>query len=200
MNKDLVIIFTKNPRQGKVKTRLARSIGNTAALAIYMYLLKQTMEVTRKINAQKQVYYSEDMIENDIWDPTIYDKKLQQGNDLGARMEHAFKCGFEAGYSHIVLVGCDIHGLEQENIEMALGGLRTHDVVIGPAKDGGYYLIGMNQLRPSLFQNKIWGTNTVLSDTLKDLENISLFQLPVKNDIDLLEDIEGIAVFEQFLK
>ena len=167
MTKDLVIIFTRNPELGKVKTRLAASIGDAAALEIYRILVQHTMEVTRNLTADTQVYYSEKIHENDLWDPAIFDKKLQQGADLGARMEHAFASGFEAGYSRIVIVGCDIYELEQRDMEEALTALQTHDFTIGPAKDGGYYLLGMKQLRSSLFKNKAWGTETVLSDTLK---------------------------------
>lgn len=200
MNKNLLIIFTRNPELGKVKTRLAKTIGDQAALSIYTFLLKHTQSVTQEVPATKQVYYSEKIWEMDLWDNSIYDKKLQSGKDLGARMHQAFKEGFEAGFKNIVLIGSDLYDLKQEDIELAFSSLKNNNFVVGPAEDGGYYLIGMKMLHPTLFSNINWGTSTVFSSTIEHLKNETYKLLSTKNDIDTFKDIKDIAVFLTYLK
>ncbi|MGB5270900.1 MAG: glycosyltransferase, partial [Eudoraea sp.] len=93
-NKDrLLLIFTRNPKLGKCKKRLAAVIGDQAALDIYMILLQHTAEITKDLNCSKEVYYSEEIPENDLWDKDNYAKQLQEGNDLGERMYNGFKSG-----------------------------------------------------------------------------------------------------------
>lgn len=198
--KELLIIFTKNPEPGKVKTRLAKDIGNQAAFDIYNFLLKHTAFVTKDLKVTKEVYYSEKTEPEDIWDNKIYHKKLQQGNDLGSRIEHAFAEGHRNGYKKIIIIGSDLYDLAKEDLEAAFGALENNEVVIGPAEDGGYYLLGMKRPRPELFKNKDWGTPTVLSDTLKDLKGKNIVLLPPKNDIDDFNDLKGQKVFQQFFQ
>ena len=106
--KDLLMIFTRPPVLGKVKTRLAADIGDEAALNIYNFLLKHTVSVTQDLEVVEQVYYSEEIIENDIWDNDHYEKKLQRGNDLGERMQNAFEHGFSNGFENIIIIGSDL--------------------------------------------------------------------------------------------
>ncbi|MDA0177570.1 Glycosyltransferase [Mesoflavibacter sp. HG96] len=188
--KNLIITFTRNPELGKVKTRLAKTIGNPSALAIYKKLLEHTESVLRPLNCDKAVYYSVKIRENDIWDSTIYQKHQQTGEHLGARMANAFKHGFKNNYQKIIIVGSDLYDLKTEHINQAFQDLETNDVVLGPAEDGGYYLLGMKQFHPKLFRNKNWGTDSVLKDTLKDLKEESVFLLETLNDIDFFEDLE----------
>ena len=197
---DLLLIFTRNPELGKCKTRLAAKIGDDAALEVYKFLLKRTVAFTRSLDCGKFVYYSEDIWENDIWDNQLYQKKLQQGDDLGKRMENAFKDGFDSDFKKIIIIGSDMYDLSQTDLEVAFSTLDTHDYVIGPAEDGGYYLLGMKVENPKLFQDKEWGTASVLSDSLKDLAKENLFLLPEKNDVDHYEDIKDIEAFRPFLK
>ena len=197
---NLLLIFTRNPELGKCKTRLAATVGDQIALDIYNFLLSHTVKITENINAAKEVHYSDEIWEDDIWDPTFYRKKIQKGKDLGKRMEHAFQQGFENGYKKIVIVGTDIYELSAADIENAFLSLDHADLVIGPAEDGGYYLLGMNKLNTNIFQNKNWGTNTVLKDTLIDLKNENVQLLETKNDVDLYEDIKDNVVFRHFLK
>ncbi len=98
MSKNQIIIFTRNPELGKVKTRLAKVIGDIDALKIYTFLLNKTKEVTLKLPCDKAVYYSEKIQEHDIWNPQFYQKYRQKGDDLGDRMENAFKDSFKKGY------------------------------------------------------------------------------------------------------
>lgn len=190
-NKNLIITFTRNPELGKVKTRLAKTIGEASALAIYIKLLEHTESVLRNIDSDKAVYYSVKIRENDLWDSNIYQKHQQFGDDLGIRMQNAFKAGFDAGYSKIVIVGSDLHDLQPKHITQAFDALDTNDVTIGPAEDGGYYLLGMKTLYKDVFENKNWGTETVFDDTIKNLKNESVFLLEQLNDVDTYEDIKN---------
>ena len=199
-NKNLLLIFTKNPELGKCKTRLAKSIGDEAALSIYKHLLQHTASVSQQINSDKQVFYSKEIIQEDDFDSNLFQKKLQQGKDLGIRMSNAFAEAFQEGYQKVIIIGSDLYDLHSETIEEAFQNLDTHEVVIGPAKDGGYYLLGMKSFIPEIFQQKKWSTATVLQDTLADLKSKKVTLLATKNDIDTFEDIKGISVFQQYLK
>ena len=198
-SKDLLLIFTRNPELGKCKTRLAATIGDQAALEIYQFLLGHTARITSDIKADKAVFYSNSIVTEDVWDPKNYLKKVQEGNTLGARMEHAIQWAFEEGYQKIMLIGSDIYDLSQEDLEMAFEALDRSNFVVGPASDGGYYLLGMTKFREDIFRNKAWGTDTVLQDTLEDLQGESVYLLPERNDVDVYEDIRGIDVFKKFL-
>ena len=177
--KELLIIFTRNPELGKVKTRLAKDIGDEAALALYQFLLEHTVSVTAPLKMDKQVFYSEEIQENDIWDSDIFNKKLQIGQDLGEKMENAFREAFSENYKSVMIIGSDLYDIKIEDLENAFFQLKTHDEVIGPAKDGGYYLLGMKSLNSSVFKNKKWSTNTVFKETLKDLKNKKVKNLGV---------------------
>ncbi|MEM7185578.1 MAG: TIGR04282 family arsenosugar biosynthesis glycosyltransferase [Bacteroidota bacterium] len=197
--KDLLIIFTRNPQLGKCKTRLAATVGDRAALEIYKFLLKHTADVAGKVNAVRHVYYSEEIGTNDIWDDKQFEKRQQMGSHLGIRMQQAFENGFAAGFERILLIGSDLYDLGPSDLNSAFEALDHHDFVLGPAEDGGYYLIGSRKVKKEVFERKNWGTETVLRDTLSDLEGESLFLLPERNDVDVYEDIQHIEVFQQFL-
>lgn len=196
-----LLIFTRNPEYGKCKTRLAASIGDQAALEIYRFLLHHTAAIARKLEgADRFVYFSEHLGDGTHWDPDFFQYRLQSGEDLGERMLHAFREAFSLGYSEVVLIGSDLYDLSAEDLTTAFRELGRNEVVLGPASDGGYYLIGMKHPIPALFREKQWGNDSVLRDTLADLKGVRTFLLVVRNDIDRYEDIEGNPVFEPFLK
>ncbi|AXT56856.1 TIGR04282 family arsenosugar biosynthesis glycosyltransferase [Aquimarina sp. MMG015] len=199
MEKNLLMIFTRNPELGKCKTRLAATIGNQAALEVYELLLDHTVTITKNLSVTKEVHYSTRIGQNDIWDPTIYNKKQQEGKDLGIRMYNAFQNGFESGYTNIIIIGSDMYDLSQHDIENAFEALKNNEYVIGPAEDGGYYLFGMKSLNSKVFQNKSWGTNTVLQNTLNDIQQTNVKLLEERNDVDYYEDIKDISVFQHLL-
>ncbi|PQB08717.1 glycosyltransferase [Polaribacter filamentus] len=199
-SKNLLLIFTRNPELGKAKTRLAKTVGDETALEIYKLLLEKTCNVSAKVTADKAVYYSVKVRYEDIWDENSYQKHQQVGEDLGIRMLHAFKNGFDAGYQKVLIIGSDLCDLTSEIIESAFVELDTNDVVIGPAEDGGYYLLGMNSLHTAIFKNKDWGTSSVRKDTLADLKDKKVHLLQELNDVDVFEDIEHHPAFQQFLK
>ncbi len=199
-SKDLLLIFTRNPELGKCKTRLAETVGDETALEIYNFLLRHTVSITENLNAAKQVWYSEEIWEDDIWDDAFYDKKLQKGPDLGVRMANAFQEGFASGYGRISIIGSDMFDLKQNDLENAFAQLKENDFVIGPAEDGGYYLLGMKTFKPELFRDIPWGSETVLEDTLKHLKKEKFVVLEERNDVDVYEDIKDDKAFQHFLK
>ena len=189
--KKALILFTKNPELGKVKTRLAKTIGNEKALEIYIKLLQHTKEIVIELDVDKFVFYSDNIIYDDIWEPSKFNKKVQVGADLGNRMLHAFGELFQSGYQSVCIIGSDCYELNSDIIAGAFDDLSRNDVVLGPTFDGGYYLLGMNKLVPELFENKNWSTETVYSETLVDLKKLALsLSTTVKlNDIDEEKDV-----------
>ncbi|MDX1463224.1 MAG: TIGR04282 family arsenosugar biosynthesis glycosyltransferase [Marinirhabdus sp.] len=199
-SKNALIIFTRNPELGKCKTRLAATVGDEKALEIYTFLVQHTATISAGVLADKFVYYSEKVHSHDLWDEAIFRKKVQRGDDLGLRMESAFKEVLSLGYERAIIIGSDMFDINAADINDAFLALHANDFVLGPAEDGGYYLLGMKKLNPAIFKNKAWGTDSVQRDTLEDLSAESLILLPEKNDVDYYEDIKDVAAFQPFLK
>ncbi|MFI5134354.1 MAG: TIGR04282 family arsenosugar biosynthesis glycosyltransferase [Chitinophagales bacterium] len=191
MGQELLIIFVKNPVPGKVKTRLAKTMGAEKALQIYNELLEHTHRITKKLPMDKAVYYSDEVTMGDIWDKGNFEKMVQEGSDLGKRMLNAFKNSFQKGYRKVVIIGSDNFEITSKIILEAFESIPQNNFVIGPTHDGGYYLIGMMALHASLFKNKKWSSDGVLQDTLIDIRNMngSYKLLPELTDIDTEEDL-----------
>ncbi len=190
-HESLLIIFYRNPELGKVKTRLAATVGDVNALNIYISLSAYTRKITENIAVDKYIFYSHFKDNNDHWHNLNFKKHKQSGDDLGTKMYQAFQVGFESGYKSICIIGTDCFELTQEIIEDAFSKLKSHDAVIGPASDGGYYLLGINALYPELFTNKSWSTNSVCEDTINNLKVLKLkhYTLPILNDVDEEKDL-----------
>ncbi|WP_194767384.1 TIGR04282 family arsenosugar biosynthesis glycosyltransferase [Tamlana sp. I1] len=188
MNKDLVIVFVKNIKPGHVKTRLAKTIGNDAAITIYKALLNITETVTKKLESDLLIAFSEH-IDDNIWAHS--NKTVQQGGDLGERMKNAFQNGFNKGYERIILIGSDLPNLTANHINSGLEKLKKNTAVFGPAEDGGYYLIGLSQMQPYIFENKPWSETHLLELTLTELnkKQVPFATLDTLNDIDTIEDL-----------
>jgi len=124
---------------------------------------------------------------------------LQVEGDLGEKMEAAFKAGFDEGYKKIVIIGSDLYDLETTDLEDAFEELEAHDYVIGPAEDGGYYLLGMKSLNSDLFINKAWSNSSVFEQSLQDMRDGTYKALPLKNDIDTLDDIKDHPAFQKII-
>lgn len=188
---DRLIIFIKNPELGKVKTRLAKAVGKELALNIYKYLLEKTREATENLNCNLALYYSSFIDLNDEWSEDIYEKFIQKGKDLGEKMKNAFAEAFDSGFSKVMIIGSDCPQLNSELINMAFDLLDGVDVVIGPAKDGGYYLLGMKTPFDTLFTDKEWSTDSVFEDSIMDVMDASkkYAKLPMLSDLDDVYDL-----------
>lgn len=191
-NKNLLMIFVKNRQPGKVKTRLAETLGNNKALEIYKKLILHTLHVAEKIDVEREIWYS-DFKGNDQWGENKFQKKLQVGDDLGVRMKNAFEEGFKNGAKNVVIIGSDCISITPSHIRNAFACLEGSDAVIGPAEDGGYYLLGLSKMIPELFEDINWSTKTVFDQTVQALRsnNHSHETLETLNDIDTESDLEN---------
>ena len=188
-----LIIFVRNAELGKVKTRLAKVIGNKKALTVYQLLLKHTQQITIPLNCKKFVYYADHVDEHDLWSSIDYIRRQQFGNDLGERMSNAFERLFKQGFQRILIIGSDCYQLQTEIIQEAIDLLNTHPVVMGPTFDGGYYLLGMNYFIPELFTGKAWSTDQVAKQTIEDLNQLDLSFTLLKqlHDVDEVTDLKN---------
>ena len=193
--KQLLLIFLKNAIEGKVKTRLAATLGDATALSVYTQLLAHTMRCTRTLQVDKAVCYSHYLETADIWDEACYTKQVQRGEDLGARMENAFEAAFADGYEQVVIIGSDCLEISAEVIKAAFDRLGHCDVVFGPALDGGYYLLGTKSLCKPLFRGISWSTGMVLEESMKVCSELGLETslLPVLSDIDNEADLRRMG-------
>ncbi|MCY7408770.1 MAG: TIGR04282 family arsenosugar biosynthesis glycosyltransferase [Chitinophagales bacterium] len=191
MSPELLMIFVKNPVEGKVKTRLAKTVGHAKALEVYGELVAHTNAVAKKIPFDKAVFYSDEILTDDIFDPKHFQKYDQEGSDLGKRMLNAFKLAFGKRYRRVVIIGSDSFEITPRIIKQAFEELNTNNFVIGPSHDGGYYLLGMSALHVSLFKNKKWSHDEVLQDTLIDIRNMNGTYKLLKEliDVDNEEDL-----------
>ncbi|MFZ8960814.1 MAG: TIGR04282 family arsenosugar biosynthesis glycosyltransferase [Flavobacteriaceae bacterium] len=188
--KSLLLVFAKTPVLGTVKTRLATTVGAEKALSVYTQLLRKTNTILEELAQEVIVFYSgaEASTLQDYF-PT-FKLNAQKGTDLGERMQQAFQWGFSQGYKNLILIGTDLWEIETPLISLAFKQLQTHDCVIGPSTDGGYYLLGKKENIPAVFQNKAWSTASVLTNTLADLQDHQVALLPEKTDIDTYKEVE----------
>jgi len=188
MKKKLLIIFVKNIKLGKVKTRLAKTIGSEAAFEVYKELVNITENATNNLKIDKRIYFSDSVVDTK-WQNDF--KTIQYGIDLGERMKNAFTDGFNLGYEDIILIGSDLPDISNAIIESGFKALKINEVVFGPAEDGGYYLIGMNKLHSFIFEDKPWSQSHLLDVSLNELNknNVGFSLLEILNDIDTYEDL-----------
>ncbi|CCG98985.1 hypothetical protein FAES_0974 [Fibrella aestuarina BUZ 2] len=188
-----LIIFVKNPIPGTVKTRIARTVGNDRAVQVYRHLLQHTQQITRYTPYTKAVYYADFINPGDGWNG--YEKALQVGDDLGERMANAFREQFAARAEKIVIIGSDCLTITEDHLAQAFRALDQADVVIGPATDGGYYLLGMKRLHDDLFIDMPWSQPDLLDRTkaLLAANGQTVALLPELTDIDEWADYERYA-------
>jgi len=189
MTKTLLIVFVKDIKLGKVKTRLAKEIGDDGAFKVYQHLVEITEKATKSLSSEKRIYFSKTIVE-EKWPKTA--KFVQTGDDLGEKMQNSIEKGFEDGFEKIILIGSDLPDISQKIIEQGFTELENNEVVFGPAEDGGYYLVGMTKKHYCIFQNKQWSTDNLLAITLKELKekSVNYSLLKTLNDIDTIEDLE----------
>lgn len=197
---DALVILTKAPIPGEVKTRLCPPLTPDEAATLHGSFVLDEIERSGNAIKQHSLLVHRYMSCAPSPDHTFFKvlearhgvKLLPQiGDDLGARMNQSFSTLFQQGYQRVILVGTDLPELPPTTYRQALEGLATHDLVLGPAEDGGYYLIGLTRTIPELFSNIPWSTDQVARLTMeraKDL-GLSCASLPLLQDIDRLEDL-----------
>ncbi len=200
--RDALIIMIKNPEKGKVKTRLAADIGDDAALAVYQQLLTHTRSVTEQLPVDLFVFYSDVVDRNDLFITGRYKKYTQCSGDLGVRMDYAFSIPFKNEYKKVVMIGSDCFALTEQHISDAFAALKDHDFVIGPADDGGYYLIGMTKWNRWVMEHKPWSQPELFRETQKDIQQHqhTVYLLDTCTDIDTLEDLQKFPTLMQLIR
>jgi uncharacterized protein len=194
---DLLIIFVKLPVNGNVKTRLAKTIGTEAATALYRCFASDTFAAARRTGYPLLVFFYPPEAHEDAaqWLGKDVTCLPQRGIDLGERMLGAFQEAFSR-CSRAVLVGSDCPDLPDIILEEAFGCLKSCDAVIGPAVDGGYYLIGFSSLNmpEELFKDIEWGSSGVFETTVAVMRKhrLNVHILPTWNDIDEYHDLKAI--------
>ncbi len=193
-----IIIFTKLPVEGKVKTRLAKSMGNKFAVSFYKVCAEHTFKELGKLKETGPELFLFCPEENEIeqvmqWAGNNFNYNFQQGNDLGLKMYNAFNTVFKRGYKKVIIIGTDAPDVSMKIMQSAISVLNDHSVVIGPANDGGYYLLGFKSKLIDLFSGIEWSTNSVFDNTIEKLNNskINYFMLNELTDIDTVEDLQN---------
>ncbi|MBO0949241.1 TIGR04282 family arsenosugar biosynthesis glycosyltransferase [Fibrella forsythiae] len=192
-----LIIFVKNPIPGTVKTRIARTVGAEKATEVYRHLVQYTQQITRSGPWQKAVYYADFINPDDGWNG--YSKFQQVGADLGERMVGAFREQFAAGAEKAVIIGSDCLTITEEHLFTAFAALDDVDAVVGPATDGGYYLLGMKQLLTPLFDNMPWSQPELrlLTEQAILQQGLTFERLQELTDIDEWSDYEQATGLEK---
>ena len=192
----LVQLLCKAPTSGEVKTRLAAYLGEDGAAALHLELATDAFNRCRASTRYKLDVWCAPTIDHQIFGSFAdsgADLFEQVGHDLATRMQHAMSQGLLVpGVNKVVLIGTDCPSINASYIELALDALGDHDVVFGPAEDGGYGLIGMKHaVVASVFQGIRWGTNSVLADSCRKLNDmqINFALLPLIWDVDIAEDL-----------
>lgn len=187
-NNRALIVFMKNPVAGKVKTRLAASIGDEKALSIYLQLLDINKANIKKINAD--IYWFINEAPHQDFKTYFFETKdniiLQEGENLGEKMSNAFQTLFGKGYNSIAIMGTDCPSLNNSIIDSAFDSIQDYDFCIGPAEDGGYYILAMNAFESTVFTDMQWSTESVLNKTLERVEKAgkTYVLLETLSDID----------------
>jgi rSAM/selenodomain-associated transferase 1 len=194
--KERVIQFTRYPEPGSVKTRLIPALGPDGAADFHRQLSDHTLEEVCHLASEEEVnseirYTGGDREKMRKWLARSVSIRSQGLGDLGVRMARAFHDSFQEGVERVILVGSDCPGLTRDVMSRALSLLNRTDVVIGPARDGGYYLIGLRRDAPDLFRDISWGTEDVLEQTMSRIEQLGLSKtlLEELDDIDRPEDL-----------
>jgi rSAM/selenodomain-associated transferase 1 len=194
-----LLFFVKYPEKGKVKSRLAAVIGDDSAVSLYKNLVAQMLSTLKEGTFPLYICFFPKNAQKPIknWLGREYRYIPQNGKDLGERMRNGFIDGFAMGYKRVVLIGSDIPDLPMKYIEEAFKSLKEMDAVIGPAYDGGYYLIGFKDktFSPQVFEGRAWGTKNVFDETMKKLKKFRrvVYTLPYQRDIDTVEDLRNLS-------
>ena len=185
----LIQIFCKAPVLGKVKTRLIHKLGARAALDLYQQMFERLIAELSATRFNTELWISPDKA-HVFFDPYTVPRFQQAGTNLGVRIKAALSNGLTR-HESVILVGTDLPLINRSYIELAVNAFRDHDVIIGPAEDGGYGLVGVKGEPPDIFSDIDWGTERVLSQTCAKLNShgLKFGLLPLIWDVDLPADL-----------
>jgi len=192
-----VILFVKFPERGKVKSRLAQDMDGDIIQRFYECMVLDAIDMLKQAGTPFRICFDPPDAQERVrqWLGQTYLYMPQIGGNLGERMKQAFSIVFSEGVDEALLIGSDIPALTTILIDEAFQSLSDRDSVIGPANDGGYYLIGFKKITfvPGIFHAMAWSTNTVFRETVRRLKETSLtvHLLPELTDIDTREDVEA---------
>ena len=192
MTPEKLIVFVKAPQIGAVKTRLAESIGAAAACAAYRQLVAVLLERLRTL-PEVELRFTPDGAIDEIrsWVKHGWTCQPQGAGTLGDRLQIAFAASFAVSARRVVIIGSDCPSVRPEDIRRAWAALLTHDVVLGPATDGGYWLIGLRQPQSGLFEGISWSTDSVFADTIVRARNAEL-------RVEILRELEDVDTEEDW--
>lgn len=195
-----LIIFTRYPEAGKAKTRLISALGEAGAAALHRQMTERTIAQARLLQDRRAVsicvyFTGGTLAQMQHWLGYDLEYQPQHSGDLGERLSQAFQTAFEQGAESVIAIGTDCPSLSSEMLALAFSDLEVNSVVIGGATDGGYYLIGLNQFVPDIFQAIQWSTEIVYQQTLEIVKRLGLTiaEMPVLHDIDRPEDLQYLT-------
>lgn len=179
----------KYPELGRVKTRLAKGVGENKALGLYQYLVNRTLQIASNGKWSVQLHWAQSMEAYPGFEK--YPHVVQEGDTLGERMARSLEMALEE-HDSAVLIGSDIPGIQQNILQKAFETLEQNDLVFGPAKDGGYYLVGAKSRHPELFDLKAWSHDKVLQDSLDIAQSsgLSYGLVDTLSDLDTIDDLQ----------
>ncbi len=199
MNASALILFVKSPVSGRVKTRLAASIGDLHARNLYVCFVRDVVRTAKQIKGDLHIFYHPPHSIRQIKDVFGVARycQPQTGKDLGEKMSHAFGVIFRQHYRRALLIGSDTPDLPKEILDDAMSALNHHGAVIGPSVDGGYYLIGFRSetFTATVFEHIAWSTGEVYAETLKNFsqQNLAVHCLPIWQDVDNRTDLKDLS-------
>ncbi|MGJ0489259.1 TIGR04282 family arsenosugar biosynthesis glycosyltransferase [Methylobacter sp.] len=192
----VLMVFCKAPVPGQVKTRLTPALTAEQAADVHVQLTERALKLATQSRLCPVQLWCAPSIDHDFFTASAaaysLELKQQQGTDLGERMHLAFESAL-AAYSHALLMGCDCPSLTESDLEEAIKALREdQDLVLAPAEDGGYVMIGLNRPCPELFTGMIWGTSQVLAQTRARIDQLHLrhYELSEQWDLDTVRDMD----------
>lgn len=198
--KNAAIVFLKFPQEGEVKTRLAKDKSEKFATEFYKVCVEHTISEVKEMQESAEIFLfvESNLTEIKEWLGTGINIYEQKGEDLGVKMKNAFEEVFNKGFEHVIIIGTDIPGISSSILKTAFRHLKSTETVIGPAQDGGFYLLGMNQLHEELFKETEWSTDEVLPTLLVKIKSLGcqFVMLPELIDIDHEADIKDWMMSE----
>lgn len=197
-NNSCVLLFAKSPTNGQVKTRLAAEIGEDFTLGLYKRFVEDLISLVENLDVHLELcfYPPHTRLNFSEWLGEQYCYTPQVGDNLGERLKNAFDSAFEEDFSKVVAIGSDSPDLPEEFLRLAFKELESHDAVIGPCSDGGYYLIGFSRTSflPVAFDGIAWSTSAVCKQTVEILKRhkLKIYLLPEWYDVDTRSDLEKL--------